>query len=47
MTQLVSSYERFEGNDLRADEVSALAFWQVLDDNKDGWLSIADAKEIF
>lgn len=47
MTQLVSSFERFEGNDLRAEEVSALAFWQLIDQEKKGWIGLQDSKEIF
>jgi len=44
--QMVSSYERSQGNQIFANELSALSFWNLIDEESTGLLSPAKFKEL-
>ena len=45
-TQIVASYEKSEGRFLLGEELSALAFWQLQDDNNDGHIDWEKTKQL-
>ena len=45
-TQIVSSYEKSEGRFLLGEELSALAFWQLQDENSEGHLDWAKTRQL-
>jgi len=42
--QMVSSFERCQGNTILANELSALSFWQILDKEGEGVLAAEEFK---
>lgn len=44
--QMVSSFERRQGNEIFANELSALSFWNLLDEEKEGTMNNMKFKEL-
>ncbi|CDW79293.1 UNKNOWN [Stylonychia lemnae] len=44
--QIVSSYERFLGQELLADELSCLSYWLLVDDNKKGYFNLNQLEKL-
>eukprot|EP00352_Strombidinopsis_acuminata_P006295 CAMPEP_0176354532 /NCGR_PEP_ID=MMETSP0126-20121128/12621_1 /TAXON_ID=141414 ORGANISM="Strombidinopsis acuminatum, Strain SPMC142" /NCGR_SAMPLE_ID=MMETSP0126 /ASSEMBLY_ACC=CAM_ASM_000229 /LENGTH=171 /DNA_ID=CAMNT_0017706741 /DNA_START=399 /DNA_END=910 /DNA_ORIENTATION=- len=44
---IASSREKFDGRDLLSEELSCLSFWCIVDEDKKGYLTVPEAKELF
>jgi len=44
--QIVSSYERFLGQELLADELSCLSYWLLVDEDKKGYFNLNEVEKL-
>lgn len=44
--QIVSSYERFLGQELLADELSCLSYWLLVDEEKKGYFNLNEVEKL-